>query len=192
MVAGKRTKGEARAPRFYPAYDIKPKAKAAPANPPKMRASLTPGTIVIVLAGRFRGKRCVMLKALGESGLIVVSGPYSVNGVPIRRVNPAYVIATSTKVDVSSVDASKFDDEYFSNNKNTKKTEKKAAAADDEEEFFATEKEEEPKVSEKRKVDQAAVDDQLLPIVEQTPMLKEYLAALFTLTKGMKPHELKW
>jgi Ribosomal protein L6e len=41
------------------------------------------------------------------------AGPYKVNGVPLRRVNQAYVIATSTKLDVSKVDVAKVDDAYF-------------------------------------------------------------------------------
>merc|ERR1711861_114420 len=81
-------------------------------NPPRVRKSITPGTIAILLAGRFRGKRVICLKAL-ESGLLLVSGPYQINGVPLRRVSPSYVIATSTKVDVSSVDVSAMDDGYF-------------------------------------------------------------------------------
>lgn len=36
------------------------------------------------------------------------------NGVPLRRVNQAYVIATKTKVDISSLDVpAKLDDSYF-------------------------------------------------------------------------------
>jgi large subunit ribosomal protein L6e len=50
----------------------------------------------------------------------LVTGPHKINGVPLRRVNQAYVIATSTKVDVSKVDASKFTDEYFKVEKSQK------------------------------------------------------------------------
>merc|ERR1712003_510587 len=96
-------------------------------NPPKIRKSITPGTVLILLAGRFRGRRAVCLKAL-ESGLLLISGPYKINGIPLRRVNPRYVIATSTKLDVSSVDVSSITDEYF--------TKEKAASKEGEEEFF--------------------------------------------------------
>ncbi len=55
------------------------------------------------------------------------------NGVPLRRVNPAYVIATSTKVDVAGLKLSdKLTDSYFTKPK--AKKEKKAGA---EEQFFA-------------------------------------------------------
>jgi large subunit ribosomal protein L6e len=150
-------------------------------NPPRVRESITPGTIVIILAGRFRGKRVICLKAL-ESGLLLVSGPYKINGVPLRRVNQAYVIATSTKLDVSNVDVSKITDEYFSRSKDPVK--------ESEEEFFKGDTRKHAIVSDERKADQKLVDDVLLQTIESTSMLEGYLAAHFTLTRDDKPHKM--
>ena len=65
---------------------------------------------------------------------VISSGPFKINGVPIRRVNQTYVIATSTKVDISKVSVEKFDDKYFTR-------EKKTRAKKTEGELFETEKE---------------------------------------------------
>ena len=152
-------------------------------NPPRIRKSITPGTILIILAGRFRGKRVVCLKAL-ESGLLLVSGPYKINGVPLRRVNPAYVIATSTKIDVSSVDVKNITDEYFSRAKDPSK--------EGEADFFEGDAPKPAVVSDERKADQQKVDGALLKIVGKTDMLEGYLAAHFTLTSSDKPHLMKF
>mmetsp|Transcript_7617 Transcript_7617/g.19753 ORF Transcript_7617/g.19753 Transcript_7617/m.19753 type:complete len:182 (-) Transcript_7617:1143-1688(-) len=152
-------------------------------NPTKLRASITPGTVLILLAGRFQGKRVVCLKQL-SSGLLLVSGPFKVNGVPVRRVNQAYVIATSTKVDVSGVNTEKFDDAYF-------KKEKSASKKMTKEEFFS-EDSKVGKLSEERKADQAALDDALVAKIEKVDQLKEYLGSRFSLSKNEFPHLLKF
>ncbi|ORX94405.1 hypothetical protein K493DRAFT_315504 [Basidiobolus meristosporus CBS 931.73] len=174
-----------KASRWYPAEDVaQPKASRKVAKPTKLRATITPGTVLVLLAGRFRGKRVVFLKQLA-SGLLLVTGPYKVNGVPLRRVNQAYVLATSTKVDLSNVNVdAKFDDAYF-------KKEKAAKAKGTEEEFFGEEQKKKV-IPESRSADQKSVDKEILAAVSQVPHLRSYLNASFTLRKGQAPHSMKF
>ncbi|KAJ0965101.1 hypothetical protein J5N97_026239 [Dioscorea zingiberensis] len=79
----------------------------------------------------FMGKRVVFLKQL-PSGLLLVTGPFKVNGVPLCHVNQSYDIGTSsTKVDVSGVNVENYDDKYFK--KEAKKTQTEG-------EFYESEK----------------------------------------------------
>lgn len=80
-------------------------------KPSAGRTSIQAGNVVILLSGRHRGRRVVVLKTL-TSGNLLVTGPYAVNGVPLKRVNPAYVISTSTKVPLDGVSVN-VDDAFF-------------------------------------------------------------------------------
>merc|ERR1711971_825268 len=99
---------------YYPGDDTVTNfvRKCKTPNATKGRKCIVPGSVVILLSGRFRGRRVVVLKTL-PSGLLLVTGPYKLNGVPLKRVNAAYVIPTSTKLNVSNVDVAKVDDAYF-------------------------------------------------------------------------------
>lgn len=173
-----------KAPRFYPADDIpKPKAHKSTKKATKLKKGVVPGSVLILLSGRFRGKRVIFLKQLA-SGTLLVTGPYNVNGVPIRRVNQSYTIVTSTVVDISGVKIpDHIDDAYFAREESEEKK--------DEDQYFTTEKKE-TVVSDKRKADQAALDKALAPAIAKVEALGAYLKAKFSLKQGDKPHEMKF
>ena len=180
---GSRQVADTKAPKYYPADDVPEKAKSSSgAGVAKLRKSIQPGTVLILLAGRFRGKRVVFLKQLA-SGLLLVTGPYAVNGVPLRRVNQAYVIATSTKVNIAGVKADKFEDSYFGKAK-AKKGGKKGGKKG--EEMF--EEEEKSELKPERVADQKAVDAALK--VEAT--VGKYLKTRFSLSKRDTPHTMSF
>jgi len=173
--------------KWYAADDVsKPIAsRKAHAKPTRLRKSITPGTVLIILAGRFQGKRVVFLKQLA-SGLLLVTGPYKVNGVPLRRINQVYVIATSTRIDIKGVDVKNIDDKFFA-----KKSVK--AAADKKGEFLSdAAKPKYEKLGDARKAAQKAVDAAIIAVVKKTQNMKHYLGAKFSLTKGQAPHAMKF
>ncbi|KAI9887407.1 MAG: hypothetical protein M1823_000744 [Watsoniomyces obsoletus] len=179
-----------KASKWYPAEDeSQPKKVRKTIRPTRLRPSLTPGTILILLAGRFRGKRVVLLRHLSQ-GVLLVTGPFKVNGVPLRRVNSRYVIATSSKVDLSGIDEKTVDkvagDGYFARDKGKK-------GKKGEEEFFAQgEKPEKKRPSSARAADQKTIDKALITTIKKEPHMIQYLGSSFSLRKGDKPHEMRW
>jgi large subunit ribosomal protein L6e len=189
--------------RFYAAENIPKRIpRRFTPKPARLRKTITPGTVLILLAGRFRGKRVVFLSQL-PSGLLLVTGPYKINGVPLRRVNQRYVIATSTKLDISNfkLDA-KFTDAYFKKaiaaDKKAKaeKKQKKGgfAAAAKPAKDDKTKKAQRPKkpVNAEKVTDQKAVDTGILEAVKKIPELELYLHARFSLSRNDIPHLLKF
>lgn len=115
--------------------------------------------------------------------------------MPLQHVNQSYVIATSTKVDVSGVDLAKYDDKYFANEaKKKKKTtrvnywrqRKRSAAV-----VIITRVRrlivinptclQETESLPQEKDDQKLVDGQLMKAIVAVSELKDYLGGRFTL-----------
>merc|ERR1712079_609347 len=164
--------------RYYPTEDVR--RPLAHPKMAKLRQSITPGTVLVLLAGHHRGKRVIFLKQLA-SGLLLVTGPFKVNGVPMRRVAQSYVIATQTKVDISGVSLPEnLTDDFF------KREARKKKRSDD----MFEDVEEEKKVSEERVEAQKKVDDQIMGSISKVPHLRKYLRAPFSLRKGQFPHSM--
>jgi len=170
---------------WYPVYDNKRSVTRKCKTPrvTKLRSNITPGTILILLAGRFRGRRVVFLKQL-KSGLLLVTGPYKLNGVPLKRVNQAYVIATKTSVKLGSVpQVDKIDDKFF--NKVILKRNELGEVV-----MPKNEDEKRARVAKERKDTQQSVDTEVKKAVLATPFLKEYLQNRFALKNGQQVHNL--
>ena len=169
---------------WYPVADLKKHFKRQCKAPKKthISADFKPGQIVILLSGRFRGRRVVFLKKL-ESNLLLVTGPYKYNGVPLKRVNAAYVLPTNTTIKIEGKVADTINDDFF------KRIDIKR---DSEKDFFVEDKEKKERITEERKKAQNDVDTQVKKAVDAVPMMKEYLRNRFALKSGDKPHLMKF
>ncbi|KAF0989955.1 hypothetical protein HZS_7067 [Henneguya salminicola] len=173
--------------RYYPVDDVRkrsnPKIKHKPA---KLKVNIKPGSILILVSTKYRGKRVVFLKQL-VSGLLLVVGPYGINGVPLCRVDQCHVITTSTHLDISGVEIpERIDDNYFRH----KKLEKKKQKKEKNEEIFVDKVEESTKPPQQHIEDAKEIERQLKMSISSIPTMKTYLSTPFSLSHGQYPHEL--
>jgi len=187
-VLAKKTK------RFYPTED-RPKKKRTAHITFKMhkrtlKSGLEAGTVLIILAGRHRGKRVVFLKQL-SSGLLLVTGPFKINACPLRRMHQQYVIVTSTRLDISGITIPEhINDKYFKAKKDRSPKGKKGDGGD----IFDT-KADRFKPDQQRKTDQIDVDKQLIALIranKDKKLLYAYLGSYFQLRNRMLPHRMKF
>ena len=169
---------------WYKVSDLKIHFKRKCKIPKKshVSAEFTPGQVVIILSGRFRGRRVIFLKKL-ENNLILVTGPYKYNGVPLKRVNAAYVLPTNTKIKIDDKIADKIDDKLF---------ERVQIKREKEGDFFEEEKVKKERITKERKDAQNEIDTVVKKAVDEVPMMKEYLRNRFALKNGDKPHLMKF
>lgn len=188
---GKRQVLVKRFPKSYPTEDrpkrLRTNTKCFSQHKHSLRKTITPGTVLILVAGRHAGKRVVFLKQL-KSGLLLVTGPFKLNGCPLRRINQNYVIATSTKVDLTKVVVPENINDVFFNRIKAKKTKPTDG------ELFETKKEKYT-VNEERKAAQVNVDKQLLAAIKTSKdktMLTSYIKSKFSLSNKQFPHKMKF
>lgn len=120
--------------KYYPTEDRRRKPKSGRVcfknHERKFKAGVEPGRVAIVLAGRHKGKRVVILKTL-KSGLLLITGPHIINGCPLRRMHQNFVIITSTKLDIGGVKVpDNINDDYFKRARPDKKEAKKSKKAE--------------------------------------------------------------
>merc|ERR1712093_439736 len=159
--ASKAPASNTRAPKFY-GINTQKKVSRKTNTTARLRSSITPGTVLILLAGRFRGKRVVFLKQL-PSGLLLVSGPF--------KINDAYFTKEASKRSKGS------EKEFFGADG------KKGGAA---------EKKEKKEFPADKSGDQKSVDKALLAAINKTENLAKYLGSTFSLSKGQYPHQMQF
>jgi large subunit ribosomal protein L6e len=147
----------------------------------RLRADIQPGQVLILLSGRFRGRRVVFLKQL-PSGMLLVTGPYKFNGVPLKRVNQAYVLPTKTRVNLANIPAlDKLSENTFFQRVEVKRGNKLS-------DFVEEPKKKRERITDSRRETQNTVDSEVSKSVREVAYLKEYLQNRFGLKNGDKPH----
>jgi large subunit ribosomal protein L6e len=119
-----------------------------------------------------------------NSGLLLVTGPYAFNGVPIRRAHQKSVITTTTIIEIEFKIPDFITDSYFSIPKPTKNSNLQNV--------LKAENPDEVKCTDERKETQKLVDENIINHVKTIPYLKDYLSQKFSLSKGQLPHTMNF
>jgi len=152
-----------------------------------LRRTISPGTVLIILTGRHKGKRVVFLKQLEKSGLLLVTGPMKLNSTPMRRIGQAFVIATKLKLDLAGLQLPQTVNDAYFRRKNEKRGPRKGDA-----DIFAA-KSGGYAVSDERKKDQKTVDGAVMAAIKkhkESKSLLGYLGSRFALGKNQHPHKM--
>lgn len=136
----------------------------------KLRKSMTPGTVAVVLIGPYMSKKVVFLKQL-DSGLLLCA---CLNNESVRRFPQKWLLATSQTVDVSKVKAALADSDF-----KTKKGSKESG-------FF--EDGQKSGMSEEFTAAAAKIVGAVAKSAKKQQLMYEYLCARFTLDKEVPAH----
>lgn len=186
-------------PRFYPTETRPKKSKTGRVihknHPRKFKKGLEPGRVLILLAGKHRGKRVVLLKTL-KSGLLLVNGPFKINGCPLKRMHQKFVIVTRTRIPFDDVKIpNHLNDKYFKVKKSSSSSKGKKTKQGGN--IFAKGKKSVTKKPIRiRAEDQSHADKQVLKAIKEKVGDKKtmlaYLGSFFYLRNHMYPHQLKF
>lgn len=187
-------------PKFYPTETRPKKSQVGHVShkdhPRRFKKGLEPGRVLIILAGKHRGKRVVLLKTL-KSGLLLVNGPFKLNGCPLKRMHQKFVIVTRTKIPFDGVKVPKhLNDKYF---KAKKVSASKAGKTTKQGGNIFSKGKKSSKSNKPNRVrgeDQLQVDKQVLKAIKEKMGDKKtilaYLGSFFYLRNHMYPHKLKF
>lgn len=194
---GKRQVEVKRKPKYYPTETRPKKSKTGrvtfKSHKRSFKKGLEPGRVLIILAGKHRGKRVVLLKTL-PSGLLLVNGPFKINGCPMRRMHQQFVIVTRTKIPFDGVKVpGHINDKYFKAKKAAAVKGKKNKQGGN---IFAKKKTATFKPNRQRSEDQATMDKAVINAIKtkmgDKKTLFSYLGSFFYLRNHMYPHKMKF
>lgn len=175
----------------------------------KLRKSIEIGKVAIILTGKHMGKRCIITKIL-DSGLLVVTNPLEETKITLKRIDPAYLIVTSTNIfnfgnlknakeTLKKVVETITDDSFITKKEIKKKVKKLLKSVGDQPDLFMNEfegkyktiKEQHPKGENLLKI-QAEIDKLLKPEIEKDEVFCAYLKTKFSMRTEMSLHKMKF